>query len=174
MVILIAGAAIAAIYVVLGVVADLQTAGFVPVMIGEWTVGFGITFLINFIFWELLFVGIWLIPIVLIIYGVWYRNLPDRERKEYEGKHRRHKSAGEDGGFSFLVWLIWLAIVWIGGMWNLAFQAWTLDYWVYSWLGALLWALLIVGIPGLMYLIWSLTKKSKSNHRSKRTYSYGE
>ena len=160
MIVVIAGAAILAIFVFLGIVADAQATGLVPVALGQWTVGYFIIFILNVILWELVFVGSWVIPIVLIIYYLWYKKLPYKERKEYEGKHRR-KSSEKCSGISFFVGVIWLIIVWIDGKWNLAFQEWTFNDWVYSWLAAWLWVLLVVGILGLMFIIWCLSRKSR-------------
>ena len=150
-------AAIVAIFVFLWVVADMQATGAVPAVLGQWTVGYCIIFILNLILWELVSVGSWAIPIVLIIYFLWYKKLPDKERKEYEGKGRRRKSA-EDSGFSFFVGVVWLILVWIGGKWNLAFQDWTFNDWVYTWLTACLSVLVVVGILGTMYVIYSLAK----------------
>lgn len=151
-------AAIAAIFVFLWVVADMQATGLVPVALGQWTVGYCVIFILSVILWELVFVGSWAIPVTLVIYFLWYKKLPDKERKEYEGKGRRRKSA-EDSGFSFFVGVVWLILVWIGGKWNLAFQEWTFNDWVYTWLAACLSVLVVVGILGGMYVLWSLTRK---------------
>jgi len=150
-------ASIIAIFIFLGIVADTQATGLVPAVLGQWTVGYSITFILTMILWELIFVGSWAIPIVLIIYFQWYKKLPDKEQKEYEKKHRSKSKDG--GGISFFAGLLWLIIVWIGGKWNLAFQEWTLNDWVYSWLTAYFWVLLVVGILGLMFIIWCLSRK---------------
>ena len=156
MVVGIALAAIIAVFTFLSVVANAQVAGLVPLELGQWTVGYYIIIILNVIFWELVFVASWVIPLSLIIYFAWYKELPEKERKEYEGRGRRKK---DEGGFSCFVGLIWLIIVWVGGKWDLALQAWTFNDWIYTWLSAFLWAFLIVGIPGTMYVIWSLVKK---------------
>ena len=148
------GAVIAAILVFLWVVSDAQSTGLVPAVLGQWTVGIAVTFILSMIFWELLFVGSWAIPIALIIYFQWYKKLPEKEQAECKGKH---KSSGDS--FSFFAGLIWLAIVWFYGLWDLAFQAWTFNDWVYSWLAAYLLLFLIIGIPGTIYVIYSLRKK---------------
>ena len=153
----IAVATIVAVLVFLWIAADAQAAGFVPELLGEWTVGYCIAFALNLILWELVFVASWVLPLFLIVYFVWYKSLPAKERKDYK-KSKRHKKS-EEGGVSFLCWLIWLAIVWVSGMWNTPFQEWTFNNWIYSWLGACLWTLLIIGIPGVIYLIWVLSKK---------------
>ena len=156
MVIGVAIAAVTTVLVFLSVVANAQAAGLVPMELGLWSVSYFITFVIHLLFWEAAFVASWLIPLSLIIYFAWYKELPEKERKEYEGSKCRKS---KDNGFSFFIGLIWLVIVWVGGKWDLAFQAWTFNDWIFTWLSAGLWALLIVGIPGTMYVIWSLVKK---------------
>ena len=152
----IAIAAVAAVLIFLSVVANAQASGLVPLELGQWSVSYFITFVIHLLFWETVFVASWVTPLALIIYFAWYKELPEKERKEYEGSKRRKS---KDDGFSFFIGLIWLVIVWLGGKWDLAFQAWTFNDWIFTWLSAGLWALLIVGIPGTMYVIYSLVKK---------------
>ncbi len=154
----IAAAAVAALFVLLWVVADLQATGRVPPGLGDWTVGHAITFILYVILWELLLVASWVCVAGLAAYFLWYRKLPDAERSELEGGPRRARSAGASGGFSFFVALVWLAIVWTDGRWNLALKDWTFNNLVYSWIAAGLVVLLIVGIPGIIYLVWALRR----------------
>lgn len=154
----IAAAGVAALLVFLWVVANAQATGLVPSGLGEWTVGHVLTFILNAILWELALVASWVIPIAVAAYFLWYRKLPDEEQREYEGGPRRRRSAGENGGISFFIGVVWFVIVWIDGRWNLAFQDWTFTDWVYSWIAATLVVLVIVGIPAMVYLIWSLTR----------------
>jgi hypothetical protein len=155
---MIVGAAIVALFTFLWVLGDAQATGLVPALLGQWTVGTLFTFCLTVIFWELVLVASWVIPIVAILYFQWYKKLPEEEQKEYGVG--RDKSAGEDG-FSFIVGLVWLGIVWISGRWNLAFQSWTINDWVYTWLAACLPLLVIAGVLGLAYVGWSLGKDSK-------------
>lgn len=154
----IVAAAAAMLLVFLWVVADAQAMGLVESELGRWTVGLFFTFLLQVILWELILVASWVIPTAVLMYLLWYKKLPAEERKEYEGGPKRSRSAGEDSGFSFFVGLVWLAIVWLDGKWNLAFQDWTFNDWVYSWMWAGLVVLVIAGIPGLMYIVWSLRR----------------
>lgn len=154
----IAAAAVAALLVFLWVVADAQATGLVPSGLGEWTVGYVFTFILIAILWELILVASWVIPVAVAAYFLWYKRLPDEERRESEGEPRRRRSAGENGGVSFVIGLVWFVIVWIDGKWNLAFENWTFDDWVYSWITAGLVVLLIAGIPAMIYIIWSLTR----------------
>lgn len=152
----IAVAAVAAVLVFLWVVADAQATGLVPSGLGAWTVGHVLTFLLAVVLWELLLVASWAIPIAVAAYFLWYRRLPSDERRALEGGPRRRRSAGENGGVSFFIALVWFVIVWIDGKWNLAFQDWTFNDWVYSWVAAGLVVLLILGVPGMIYVLWSL------------------
>ncbi len=154
----IAAAAIAALFVFLWVVADLQATGRVPSGLGDWTVGHVITFILYVILWELLLVASWVCAAGLAGYVLWYRKLPDAERRELEGGPRRARSAGANGGFSVFVALVWLVLVWTDGRWNLAFKDWTFNNLVYSWIAAGLVVLLIVGVPGIIYLVWSIRR----------------
>ena len=152
-----ASAAVAALLVFLWVVASSQATGLVPSRLGAWTAGHVLTFLLTAILWELLLVASWVTVLGAAAYLLWWKKLPDAERREVEGGRRR-RSAGQNGGFSFFVWLVWFVVVWIGGKWNLAFQDWTLNDWVYSWLTAGLVVLVLVGVPGSIYILWSLSR----------------
>ena len=154
----IAAAALAALLVFLWVVANAQATGLVPSRLGLWTAGHVLSFILNAILWELLLVASWVIVLGAAAYLLWYRKLPEGERREYEGGGRRRKSARQNGGFSFFVGLVWFLLVWIDGKWNLAFQSWTFNDWVYSWIAAGLVLLLIVGVPGTLYIVWSLRR----------------
>ena len=153
-----AAAAAAALFVFLWTVAQSQANGLVPPGLGDWTVGHVLTFILSAFLWELILVASWVIPIVAAAYFLWYRKLPDEERKEYERGPRRGRSAGEGSGISCFVGVVWLVLVWIDGRWNLAFQNWTFNDWVYSWIAAGLVVLLLAGIPATIYIIWSLTR----------------
>lgn len=154
----IAAIVIAALLVFLWVVANTQATGLVPTGLGAWTAGNVVTFILNVILWEILLVATWVAAAGAAAYLLWYKKLPADERKEYEGGSRRGRSAGRNGGFSFFIALVWLVLVWIEGRWNLAFQDWTFNDFVYSWVEAGLVALVIVGVPGSIYVIWSLRR----------------
>lgn len=153
-----AGAVAVTLLVFLWILADAQVTGLVPAMLGQWTVGYLITFILTLLLWELVLMVSWVAPLGVAIYFLWYKKMPQEERDEYEGAPRRGRSARGSSGFSFFIGLIWLIIVWTSGRWNLAFQVWTINDFVFSWLTALFWVLLIVGIPGTIYVIWALAK----------------
>ena len=160
----IAAASIVAVFVFHRVVADAQTIGLVPTTLGQWSVGIFFIFILTLILWELVFVVSWLIPTGAVIVFVWYRKLPEEERKEYgmspkRGADPRRTEGG--GFFSFLVGVVWLIIVWTTGRWTLAFQAWPLNDWIFSWIAACLWVLLPLGVAGAIFFIWWVRKDTK-------------
>ncbi|MFX1300949.1 MAG: hypothetical protein ACFFDE_08390, partial [Promethearchaeota archaeon] len=83
MIIVLAVAAIVSVYVFFKVVADAQALAIVPTTLGLWSVGTVFVFCITLVIWELIFVASWLIPVVIVIFILWYRKLPEDERKEY-------------------------------------------------------------------------------------------
>lgn len=147
--------AAAAFFVFLWVVGQAQATGLVPSGLGLWSVGHVVAFILTLILWELLLVASWAILLAAATYLLWYRKLPPEERSEYEGGRRRSRSAGEDTGVSCFVGLVWLIIVWADGRWNTAFQDWTLDNWVYSWIAAILVVVALAGIPAAIYVAWA-------------------
>ena len=150
-----AAAASAAVYVLLWFVQTAQITGFVPVTLGQWTVGYVVAFVLHLIFWELLLVGSWTAVAAVLLAVPWYRALPDEDKM---GSSKRGTREGGDA-FGFLVLITWLLVVWFDGRWGLAFQSWTLNAWVYSFLAAVLWDLIIFGIPLLIYFVWWIRKE---------------
>ena len=133
----------------------------VPKSLSLWTMGSVVTFILNVILWEFLFIGIPVIVCAAVILLQWWRKLPDEEKEEYTGEpkkkgHRRRITNGAGGGFiSFLVFITWLIIIYLDNQWNTVFAAWSIEYLVYSWITAFLWDLLIFGVPiGIVVLLW--------------------
>ncbi|UCD92315.1 MAG: hypothetical protein JSV43_08900 [Methanobacteriota archaeon] len=153
----IAYAGIAAILVFLWVVDNGQASGLLPGLLGEWTVGIVITFILHLILWEVLFVVVPVAVAAFLLYWTWYRKLPPGEKLPT----RVVTPARSSGGFSFLICIVWLIIVWLDGRWDLQFQAWTLDQWVYSWLAAFLWPALIFGIPLVIVIVWWVRRETR-------------
>ncbi|MHA1266096.1 MAG: hypothetical protein ACTSRS_12765 [Candidatus Helarchaeota archaeon] len=154
------GAVVSALFVFLWVVANAQTTGLVPTDLGLWTVGYSVTFILNVILWEFLFIGIPVIASVILILIFWWMKLPEDERKEYtteqkKGKSRRGTSKGGSGAVSFLILLTWLIVIWVNNLWNVPFENWLFDQWIYFCLTAIFWDLIIFGIPlTILILLW--------------------
>jgi hypothetical protein len=158
-----ASAVIAALLVFLWVVADAQATSLVPALLGQWTVGYVITFILHVIFWELVLVVSWVLVVVAAIYFLWYKQLPEEEQ-DITGRKRGKSEEG--GAFGFFITIVWLIIIWIDDRWNLALEDWTLNDWVYSWMAAVFWVFLIIGIPVAIYFFWWIGKEMKEESES--------
>jgi hypothetical protein len=156
-------AVVGAILVYLWFVDDAQSMGMVPMLLGQWSMGNFVTFILHLIFWELVIIGI---PIALaaIAGWLWWKKIPDEERKAYEffGKGSRRERGG--GGISFLFFVAFCIKVYIDGNWNDAISSWTLNYVVDSMVTLLVWGAIIFGIPAIIIaLIWLGREIQKSN-----------
>jgi len=168
MLVLFVGAAIlviaGAILVFLWFVGDAQVTSLVPATVGLWTLGYLVTFLLHLIFWEVLFIGIPVIITVAALYFLWWKKIPDEERKEYRRRHlfgKRSRRTDGGGAISLLVNIVFIIKVYLDGNWNVPFATWTFDYLVYSYLWALLWILIIFGIPILLGGTWWIRREMK-------------
>jgi hypothetical protein len=93
-----------AIYVYLWFVGDAQATGLVPSILGLWTMGHLVWFILHAVFWELLFIGI---PAIIgaVAGWQWWKRLSDEEKKEYRflaNAHAQHEEAAECLHFSLL------------------------------------------------------------------------
>ena len=155
-------AAIGVVLVFLWFVGDAQSTSMVPMTLGQWTMGHYVTFILYLAFWELLIVGS-SVAIAAIVGWVWWKQIPDAERKEYEFfKRSRTENGGE--GISFLFFVAFCIKVYIDGKWDVAIASWTLDYVVDSMITILVWGAIIFGIPALIIgLVWL----SRQNRKEK-------
>jgi hypothetical protein len=146
-------AIIGAIYVFLWHVGEAQLTGLVPVLLGSWSMGHIITFLLHLIFWEAIFIGIPVLIAILAVYLLWWKKLPDKERKEYRKGHlfgKRSKGTDAGGGISFLIFIAFCILVYLDGNWGVAISTWEFDYLVYTCIWAFIWVAIIIGIPVLI------------------------
>lgn len=157
-------ACIGVLRVFLWFVEEAQLTDLVPESLGLWSMGHFISFLLNLIFWEAILIGIPVVIFVLIIYFVWWKQLPETERKEYKdgdlfGKNSKSKDAG--GAITFVINVFFIIKIRLDGNWDKPFADWTFDYLVYSYLTALFWLLLICSIPLVLGGLWWITKNMK-------------
>ena len=156
---------IGAILVFLWFVGQAQSTNMVPSTLNIWTMGNLVTFLLNLIFWEVLLI---VIPVIIAVVAVWswWRRLPLEERNEYRFFRTRSRSRSGGNAFSILVFIAFVIKIFLDGNWNLPFASWTFNYLVYSYLTALIWILIIFGIPILIGIIWwfSQGKKKEPEH----------
>ena len=153
-------ASVGAILVFFWFVGNAQYTGLIPTTLDQWTMGYLVTLLLRVIFWEVLFIGVPVILAAVAIFWLWWKKLPDEEKKEY-APARRARSTSEGGGISLLVFIAFCIKVFTDGNWNVAFATWTFDYLVYSWLSALIWVLIIFGIPIVLGIIWWIRHEMK-------------
>jgi hypothetical protein len=156
----IALAMIGAILVFLWVVGNVQSTNTVPVALGLWTMGYLVTFILNLFFWEFVLIGI---PVILAAIAAWqwYVRLPLEGRRRYRlfGRSSRRSSGGN--AVSFLVFIAFCIKISLDGNWSVPFSSWTFDYLMYSFVTALVWVVIIFGIPILIGLIWWITRGNK-------------
>ncbi|UCE43955.1 MAG: hypothetical protein JSV57_00160 [Candidatus Bathyarchaeota archaeon] len=123
--------------------------------------GYLVTFLLHLIFWEVLLIGV---PVIIAVVAgwLWWRKLPAEEREEYHffGKRSRATSGG-GGAISLLHFIVFCIKVFTDGNWDVAFATWTFDYLVYSCLLALIWILIISGIPVALGILWWMRHEMK-------------
>ncbi len=157
-------ASIGATLVCLWVVGEVQLAGLVPAPLGLWSMGHLVTFLLRLVFWEVLIIGVPVILAAVAIIFLWWKKIPDRERREYRRGHlfgtRSRPTNGKDV-LSPLVFIVFCIKVFLDGNWNVAFGTWTFDYVVYSFLWALIWVLIIFGIPMVLGGTWWIRHEMK-------------
>lgn len=134
-------------------IGDAQSTGMVPRILGLWTMGDLVAFILYLIFWELLLVGV---PVVIgaAVGWLWWRRLPSEEKGEYRFFGRRSRATGGGGGVSLFLFIVFCVKVFLDGNWDVAIGTWTFDYVVYSVLWILIWILVIFGIPAAIGLIW--------------------
>ena len=159
MAVCIAAAVVVAFLVFLWVVNE--AALIMPVSLGDWTIGYLITFILHIIFWELLLVATWGIPLAAVLYWQ-FSKLPDADLWKPKGGRREGGDA-----FGFLIGIAWLIMIYIDGRWDQTFQVWTFTEWIYSWLTALGWVLMIFAIPAVIILIlWLVNREMKKDAES--------
>lgn len=147
-----------AVYVFVWFVSNAQSSGLVPSMLGLWTIGNLVTFLIDAVLWELLLVGV---PVAVAV-GVawqWIKKLPGEEWKGYR-LHGRKRTTGGGGG-SLLFFIAFCIKVYVDGKWNVPIATFTLDYVVGSAILILVLAAIIFGVPAAIALTWWLSRETK-------------
>jgi hypothetical protein len=150
-----------AIYVFLWFAGESQATSLVPRTLGYWTMGHVVAFILNLIFWEILFIGI---PAIIgaVIGWQWWKRLPEEEKMECQfGKRSRTTSGGS--GVSFFFFIAFCIKVYIDGNWNAPIASWTFDYVVGSMVTILVWAAIIIGIPIAIGVIWWINHEMKKS-----------
>ena len=161
---------VGAISVFLWFVGNAQSSGMVPESLGLWTMANLVTFTLRAVFWELLFVGV---PAAIgaVVGWMWWRRLPDEERRGYQFGGRSRSAGG--GGVSLLLFVAFCIKVFIDGKWNVPIATFTLDYVVDSVITILVWGLIIFGILGVAALAWWMNRERKKPWSSSSPAAHG-
>jgi len=158
-------AIIGAIYVFLWFVGEAQMSGLVPTTLNLWTMNYLVTFILHVIFWEIIFILIPVLIVIILIWQLWWKRLPDLERQEYKRGHlffgSRSRTTDGGGAISLFINIVFIIKVLYDGKWNEPFAQWSFDYLVYSYLWALIWVLIIIGIPIAIGGIWWIRHEMK-------------
>jgi hypothetical protein len=127
--------------------------------------GYLITFLLNLIYWEFIYIGIPAIIVAVAAWQLWWKKLPDDEKEEYKRGHLffGKRSNRTDGGgiISLFINIVFVIKVYVDGNWGVPFATWKFDYLVFSYLWALFWVLIIIGIPMLIGGSWWIFSQMK-------------
>ncbi|KYK22900.1 hypothetical protein AYK24_08260 [Thermoplasmatales archaeon SG8-52-4] len=156
-----------AVYVFLWFVQEAQVNNLVPITLNLWTIGDIVTFLIHLIFWLVIFIIIPVIVIIACIYILWWKKLPDKERKEYRHGHlfgKRSRWTDGGGAVSLFINIVFIIKIYFDGNWDLPISTWKFDYLVYSYLWAIIWILVIFGIPIVIGATWWLRHEMKKSY----------
>ena len=131
----------------------------VPENLGQWSVATIIGFCLTIIFWELVLVGSWVAILAIVIYLQWYNKLPDEDKKKWEGRGTRENT----DAIGFFIGVAWLIMLYVdGAAWTRTFNDWTFVDWIWSWIYAAFWVLLIAGIVVTVGLVaWVVSDKYK-------------
>ena len=148
---------IGSIYVFSWSSTDAVVIGIVPSTLVGWTIGTVVSFLLHIVFWELMLIGI---PAAVgaALGWVWWKRLPTEERgtRLFGGGQR---SGGDGAGV--ILFIAFCAKVYVDGNWNAPIASWTVGYVAGSIVTIVTWALIILGIPLVIGLLWWLNRQMK-------------
>jgi hypothetical protein len=115
-----------------------------------------VMFILHFIFWELVLIGI-PVAIAAIIGWQWWKRIPEEERKDLSTKSSRSRTA--EGAISPLLFIAFALKVYIDGQWNAPIAGYSVDYVVGSMVTILIWIAVIFAIPAAIGLVWWITRE---------------
>ena len=154
------GAVIGSIQVALWFVSEAQTTALVPDSLAQWSLNSVVMFIVHMIFWQLIFIGIPL-AVVGVLAWLWWKKIPEPERKQYTFFNKGTKTEQGGSGVSFLLFVGFCLKVYMDGNWHDAIASWTLNYVVDTMVTIVMWSAIIFGIPALIIGIIYLSQKRK-------------
>jgi len=117
-------------------------------------------FIIHLAFWELVIIGI---PVAVAAIGawLWWKKIPEPERKQYTFFDKSTNTEKGGSGVSFLLFVGFCLKVYIDGNWHDAIASWTLNYVVDSMVTIVFWSAIVFGIPALIIGLIYLSQQRK-------------
>jgi len=147
-----------AVLVYLWFAGEAQSSGLVPGALGLWSMGNVVTFCLHLVFWELVLIGIPAIAGAAAGW-LWWKRLPEEERKGYSFSEKRKKRSRSGNWISPLFFIAFCVKVYLDGNWNAPIGSMSLDYVASSVVTILAWGLVIFGIPAAIGGIWWLRRE---------------
>jgi hypothetical protein len=136
----------------------------------DWSLGLIFASFFMLLLREFLLVGLPTLGVLAIIFGIIWTAMSTETREELkvlgkreEKEKKKRKRTGEGAsGCTAIVTIVFLIIMAANGKWDVPFGNMDLQYFVASYLWALLWVAVVIGIPvligGLVYLRYKLKK----------------
>jgi hypothetical protein len=147
-----------AVYVFVWFAGNAQSIGLVPSTLGAWSMNNLVLFILHAVFWELVLIGI---PVAIgaIIGWLWWKRIPEEEKKEYNLSTKGSRSRSAEGAISPLLFIAFAIKVYVDGQWNAPIAGFSLDYVVGSMVTILVWIAVIVAIPAIIGFVWWITRE---------------
>jgi hypothetical protein len=151
-------AAAGAVYVFVWFTGNAQATALVPSTLNLWTMNNLVLFILHAIFWELVLIGI---PagIGAVVGWLWWRGLPDQEKRQYNLSGKGSKGSRAGGAISPLIFIAFAIKVYVDGYWNSAIAGFSLDYVVGSMVTILIWIVAIFAIPAVIVFVWWVSRR---------------
>jgi len=152
--------------IILAYVENSAIGGFGTWTLAEFSVGTGILWLLVLFGWELLLGVLPFGGLCLLILGIyWVVILSEEDKAAIKARDRKKKKyrKTEGGGFTFLITIAFLIVVFVDGQWLTPVGNLPYSYWIQAYLTGFIYVCLIAGIPILVLVILYLIYKGKKS-----------
>jgi len=134
----------------------------------DFSIGTGILWLLVLIGWELLLAVLPTVGVLCLIVAIyWFAILSEEDKEAIKARDRKDKKKKyrktEGGGFTFLITIAFLIVVFVDGNWLTPIGSVPYSYWIGAYIQGFIWVCIIAGIPILiLFLIYIFVKSKKS------------